>query len=500
MPSNAALSATRRALSRLSVSEEPEASKSSRDPLQLSIEIIVLTSTVTGRQPDRVQYVDSSLPSQLPFPAAGSGPSIKQEPVDEQEVECPSSPSTLSIGSDDIHFTPGTSASECSLPAQRQTVFDQLKEYAAPSESPSPAIGAPILGSSGYQSDRTDFLPLIETPCPDNGQDATPPPMLKKSRLFRRSAQEKRKGPTASVRRPDWIKTAGSGIRKAKYTPIVEQRKTDNMLSLEKLQSIERVPAHKWYGKLFLFAFSQIDIRNRSQDERELLCVLYRWYHAPDRTVIPQVFNSITSLNLRHNIIKIQFENHIRLYGRKAFREFERVFHSVPFQDPMGRYEEIKSIIEATAQNLGIPLCKREVETKFPSGRAARAKSEHTRKIYRTLVRQASQNSRPQGSKWPSRLESSSPMSALGGFPTATREKFADSESLVDEDAEVSPASRVCEVTASPVKSFDTPCLAFRAWDASSRTVFRDGGEGEGGGFVADCKCCTSSRRLSFAS
>ncbi|KAF2192254.1 hypothetical protein K469DRAFT_653583 [Zopfia rhizophila CBS 207.26] len=149
------------------------------------------------------------------------------------------------------------------------------------------------------------------------------------------------------------------------------------MLSLADLRDIEQVKRHAW-----------------TPGEREMLCVLHRWFEPSAPTDFASIFNSIHGLGLRNHVVQQQFDNHLRLYGAKAFPEFKKVFVSTPFDDPDGVYNALRLKIGSEAQMLGIEIWRRRTDAAITWGRAAKARSENTRRYYKSLVRRASQSAK----------------------------------------------------------------------------------------------------------
>jgi hypothetical protein len=247
---------------------------------------------------------------------------------------------------------------------------------------------------------------------------------------------------------------------------MVTQRKTVKIVphvlahgdfpSLKALRKIERDPPHQWH-----------------EDERELLTILYRWYEDADVTTIPKVFNAVTGLDLRLHVVRYQFESHLILYGGCAYPEFDRVM-KVPFHDPKHKYDEIHAIIEETASEFGIDISRRTHEVKFTSGLAKTAKSPKTRKHYKSLVRRAIERQRER--KRAPVISMPAPENLplqdlpLGGLALAEQEG-EESWSDIDDDGHVSP---VTPTQSTPRAPPGTNCIAFRVWDANSRTTFDD--------------------------
>ncbi|CAN9301975.1 unnamed protein product [Alternaria alternata] len=224
--------------------------------------------------------------------------------------------------------------------------------------------------------------------------------------------------------------------------------------SLAALKRLERDPPHQW-----------------DEDERELLTILYRWYNDKDAKTLPRTFNAVTDQDLRLSVIRYQFDNHLVLYGPRAYPEFGRVM-AVPFHDPMQKYGEIRAIIEEKAAEYGINLSRRRIEVKRKSGLAQYAKSPTTRKYWNSLVRRAAERERKMSCVplAPNVQGSSAQVPPLGGVTLAADVKYEDEESWSDvEDLNISP---VTFMQPSPSSSPTTNSIGFRVWDANSRTMF----------------------------
>lgn len=259
-----------------------------------------------------------------------------------------------------------------------------------------------------------------------------------------------------SVRRKLTFKMSGSSNHATSASFLQD---LSNLQSLVALRRIERAPSHLW-----------------DEDQRELLTILYRWYDNADQTTLPRVFNYVTGLDLRISVVRYQFENHVLLYGGRAFSEYARVM-AIPFHDPEGRYNAIRGIIEETATDSGIDLQRRETEIAFDSGAARWAKSPRTRKTYRSLVRRAAQKEKEKGQI--SRLtepvvlpsdQQEIPISecVLGNVALSTNnqdeERWSDTENP-------SPRTALVEQVRSSMEPIKRK-IAFRVWDENSRTIF----------------------------
>ncbi len=237
---------------------------------------------------------------------------------------------------------------------------------------------------------------------------------------------------------------------------LAQTTESSNLKSLAALRKLERDPPHHW-----------------DEDERELLTILYRWYEDADVATIPKVFNAVTGLDLRLSVVRYQFESHLVLYGGRAYPEFDRVMR-VPFHDPERKYNDIHAIIEETATEFGIDLSRRRVEVKRMSGLAKFAKSPTTRKYYKSLVRRAAKREKDKACalQIPASQELPLRVLPLGGTTLATDPGREDDESWSDiDDWHTSP---VTPIERSPRVSPGTQPIAFRVWDANSRTKFDD--------------------------
>ncbi|KAF2752311.1 hypothetical protein M011DRAFT_455104 [Sporormia fimetaria CBS 119925] len=170
-----------------------------------------------------------------------------------------------------------------------------------------------------------------------------------------------------STPRPAWLKTGTKkrSIAKSKKTSPL----TENARSLAALQRLERSPLHTW-----------------TSGQRKLLCILNRWYERSPHA-FTAIFNNITGLELSQRKVTAQFEQHLQLYGRLAFAEYDEVFFKVPFNDPQNVFQDMRNVIEHAAADSNISLNRRQSELRSPQGNAARAKSLITRGRYNPLVR-----------------------------------------------------------------------------------------------------------------
>ncbi|KAJ4989817.1 hypothetical protein SVAN01_04654 [Stagonosporopsis vannaccii] len=295
----------------------------------------------------------------------------------------------------------------------------------------------------GYDSDRTDFQE--PTPSPSERQLAT----RKTSHHFQRKTRLVTRKHLA--RRLDF----GTIIRQQAKKII---RRSQNAEALENLRGLERSPSHEW-----------------DDDERALLCVINRWYcganRAAELTVFSKTFNAIVGLDLRPHIIRNQFE-HLRLYGSKAYPVFGRVYNT-PFDDPEGRYAQIRATIEQEAEALKIDLHRRRCEVSIQSGNAKHAKSPRTRSAYESLVRRASREVKQRVGRVSAIECLSTAPESIPSMPMAVQVPEEEGWERIN-DVELSPASESLGTEARCTLS-TRPRLVFRVWDAASRTKFVEG-------------------------
>ncbi|KAH3987159.1 hypothetical protein JI435_001940 [Parastagonospora nodorum SN15] len=132
-----------------------------------------------------------------------------------------------------------------------------------------------------------------------------------------------------------------------------------------------------------------------------------------------------------------------------------------------------RNLIETTAANLNIELHRLQKEVNSPSGRAKKARCPKTRKLFRTLVRRASQEEQFMAVRAPTSEETSVPPLRNGGVTLNNNTSFQDLEYLVDAEDALEPAplalGRIAETSNSAVQ------LAFRVFDEYSGTSFKDG-------------------------
>ncbi|KAF1942174.1 hypothetical protein EJ02DRAFT_422411 [Clathrospora elynae] len=204
-----------------------------------------------------------------------------------------------------------------------------------------------------YHSDRTDFRLESKTPCPHRNTVIQLRPPIVTSRHFESGSTTKK---TLAVRRTPNFDSASTN-KVVKHTP---QKVSKKMIIPEYFMP------HRW-----------------TPDHREFLCVLWRHYTRHTAN-FAENFNAAFCLELSMSKIRDQFEDYIRLHGAKAFPMYHEVFVAVTFEDPHGVYDEMRNMIELTAQDLGIELHRLDGEAMSPSGQAAKAKSMLTRNNYKS--------------------------------------------------------------------------------------------------------------------
>jgi hypothetical protein len=144
----------------------------------------------------------------------------------------------------------------------------------------------------------------------------------------------------------------------------------------------------------------------------------------------------------------------------------------VPFDDPENKHELLRNIIDANAEHLGIKLERLTEEARSPSGGAAKAKSRSTRKIYKSLVRKASQEAKAKAIQMPAVEKPPIQIQSLGGVTLSTGADFDTSELLADMEDDTSLS--VPSTPPSTFPSYADSRLAFRVWDLHSRCNFTE--------------------------
>jgi hypothetical protein len=355
------------------------------------------------------------------------------------------SPDTLAAMSEDEQVLTPTSLSDDYC----EDVFEQLAAQAGIADSKMstsiPSYTSDAESFSGFESDRTDFLLSRESPT-----------LRKSKKISRRTPSQKRRHFRQNARRQDKPSVArrlNFGSKPTKQ-PVRPKKRSANALSLENLRDLERPTRHRW-----------------DEDERELLCVLNRWYCAQDRAsellIFARIWNSITGLNVRSHVIRNQYD-HLCLYGGEAYPEFGRVF-ATPFHDPNGRYADIRTLIKIEAETLGLSLQRRDMDKKNPSGKAKFARSPKTRSFYKALVRRATQEAKRGAPRIPVAF---STRSIATGAMAACPPLDDDWEIITNIEDSPTPRSNNGD---RPALALQKPHLTFRVWDASSRTRYVDG-------------------------
>ncbi|KAL5119553.1 hypothetical protein ACEQ8H_002618 [Pleosporales sp. CAS-2024a] len=292
-----------------------------------------------------------------------------------------------------------------------------------------------------YSSDttnRSDFLP--HTPCPTFDK---PPRETRTTSRFFQDTNEKKQRDLLSVCRK--LKFHQSPIRAKSNATSVLQPKT------MAVKAPEYAPSHRW-----------------TDEEREILCVLWRWY---SRTPInfAAIWNHVFGQQLSIATIRRQFEDHLRFYGPSAFLVYKDVF-SVPFDDPAGTFTRHRALIEATATRLNITLHRLQTELVSPTGKARSARSPSIRKTYKSLVRRASQEEKARAFQDPDPKRAPISNLGLGRTVLCTNPEMQDSEHFVTSE---DPPSIHLFSLHHTMSTNSAPALGFRVWsDSNSGTKF----------------------------
>jgi hypothetical protein len=139
---------------------------------------------------------------------------------------------------------------------------------------------------------------------------------------------------------------------------------------------------------------------------------------------------------------------------------------SSPFV-PQGKYAAILKAIKIAGREIGITVQRLQDEHVFPSGEARTARSPKTRRLYRSLVRRASQDRRIGAMYTQTQTEPPARIPALGNIAMTTDAKFEESEHITDAEDHQDPHDGELEKM-----STDAPRISFRVWDSNSRTLF----------------------------
>jgi hypothetical protein len=139
---------------------------------------------------------------------------------------------------------------------------------------------------------------------------------------------------------------------------------------------------------------------------------------------------------------------------------------SSPFV-PQEKYAAVLKAIESAGREIGIRVQRLQDEYVFPSGEARTARSPKTRRLYRSLVRRASQDRTIGAMYTQMQTEPPAKIPALGNIAMTTDAKFEESEHITDAEDHQDPHDDELEKM-----STDAPRISFRVWDSNSRTSF----------------------------
>jgi len=296
---------------------------------------------------------------------------------------------------------------------------------------------------SSYDSQAT--LPVL-TPCPSDEERDLPVVLRSPARAsYQFDAVDT--APTPSVQR---TLDFGMVTQRSRLPSSSELMEFTN----EELRQCERRPNHSW-----------------DEHEHALLAILYRWYDDTDRSIIPRVFNAITDQDLDNNKLRNRYYTYIILFGREALPEFDEVL-KVPFSDPDNWFHEIHKIIRVRAAEIGVEMIWRECEEKHELGRARFAKSPKIRRYYKHLVRSARERreERSRAAQAPPVEDLPLPGLQLGGTPMVEQDVEESWSDIVDgyHTPPITPTQPIPRALAGRNN------VAFRVWDANSRTRFDD--------------------------
>jgi hypothetical protein len=313
---------------------------------------------------------------------------------------------------------------------QGQSIFDQMKSIAANSQNTAIESDLCSTNPSLLGSDNILHSELEQSPCPVRNRATVSGSSKKKSRSSRK--RRANKDSEGEILRPGWIKTLGS---KKNTSSASRQAKSENVLSLEHLQDIERGPNHKW-----------------TVNERIVLLTLRRWYILTEID-FENLFNSLTGLKMSYPIINIQFT-----HGGSSFNRVRVPFYSVAFTDPEHVYANIRGHIESRAAEIGIELRRREYTEVDKYERDGLRETGWTTCFVKTSLR-----GKPQLRQSPVQ---SSGQKRLGGYAIPDKDLEND-EGFVGIEVAPTPSSST-KLRYFPKTSATMPChLAFRCVTSS---------------------------------
>lgn len=350
-------------------------------------------------------------------------------------------------------------------------IFEQLKSFAPSPAAEDVKIGAdvPALSPISHdpesdtqcESDHTEFHLTRQSPCKRKANLSRTKPIAKPEVRVKKAKEIMQYDPV--VRRLFSRKTATKKIpQETKRSSCAKLKsKSAAVQSLQDLRALESDP-HTW-----------------TEEEKCILLVLMRWYDVEEATS-SGLYNHMTSLTLKKRTIATQFD-YLRRYGPEASLEWAAVFE-IPFNDPEGKFAEVRARIEFAAYTLGIQLDMRQQEKDFNAGSGSTAKSPNTRHLWKQRVRLVAQEKAARASKTTRMHRLPVQRMPLGGI-VLVADRFDDSVDVFT-DVEDTPVPRAEIASVTLESATELPRLVFRVWDDSSRFCAQFDGAFTACGFV----------------
>lgn len=192
--------------------------------------------------------------------------------------------------------------------------------------------------------------------------------------------------------------------------------------------------------------------------------MLWRWYQRDVRR-FACIFNERFGLNLEQRRVTTRFENYLRLFGPSAFKVYDSVF-ATPFDDPQDTYGSVRRHIERLARGT---LSRLQFENISPAGSARTAKSRQTRRLYKSLVKKASQQNPLEASRQLCQEDFHSTHQSFGHATIRTEAEFDSSEYFTDSEGVTCTSFTSDEALETSFQDPERPSLAFRVYDASAK-------------------------------
>lgn len=307
------------------------------------------------------------------------------------------SPSTLQGDDENIVLTPMSSASN---------------------------LGRAWSDQEAYDSDGTDFLiDVPETPCPRG------------TTLYEEKddIRESRRKPESKIRQPNFGR-----IIAVKHSTSTKKslQLNERQRALEDLKNLEYTRRHSWTDK-----------------QRCDLAVLFGFFEG-DAADLTKVFNKMHGLDL-DTVKQVKPQEKYLRDNAEAFPICHKIF-TCPLDDPNDDFSAERAAVIKVARSVGVVLQRRE-GSNLSTGSAKSARSRHTRRRFKLLMRKA-------------RFTNDSPPSKTAGQDQWKLGGIAIPENKAEEHVVDLESDEVVSSTpGTPRNRPQKPShLAFRVWDKNS--------------------------------